>query len=246
MKTRNLVITSSIIISVIVLITMIIIAFLQRRDLVCEHIIVQVENRENYSFIKAENIASFLNNNGIKCVGLKTSEINLLEVENTVKKIKVVRDAVCYFNMKGDLYVKVWQRIPQYRVKSLSGDYFVDDNREIFPANSSTVAYVPLITGKLSTDFATNQLFDLISFIENDRFLATAFTQITVNDERVSLIPRVGNFVVVLGDIDNFESKLTKYKTFIKKVYKYKEWNKYSVISLEYKNQVVCTERENA
>ena len=246
MKTRNLVITSSIIISVIVLITMIIIAFLQRRELVCEHIIVQVENRENYSFIKAENIASFLNNNGIKCVGLKTSEINLLEVENTVKKIKVVRDAVCYFNMKGDLYVKVWQRIPQYRVKSLSGDYFVDDNREIFPANSSTVAYVPLITGKLSTDFATNQLFDLISFIENDRFVATAFTQITVNDERVSLIPRVGNFVVVLGDIDNFESKLTKYKTFIKKVYKYKEWNKYSVISLEYKNQVVCTERENA
>lgn len=246
MKTRNLVITSSIIISVIVLITMIIIAFLQRRDLVCEHIIVQVENRENYSFIKAENIASFLNNNGIKCVGLKTSEINLLEVENTVKKIKVVRDAVCYFNMKGDLYVKVWQRIPRYRVKSLSGDYFVDDNREIFPANSSTVAYVPLITGKLSTDFATNQLFDLISFIENDRFLATAFTQITVNDERVSLIPRVGNFVVVLGDIDNFESKLTKYKTFIKKVYKYKEWNKYSVISLEYKNQVVCTKRENA
>lgn len=245
MKTRNLVITSSIIISVIVLITMIIIAFLQRRDLVCEHIIVQVENRENYSFIKAENIASFLNNNGIKCVGLKTSEINLLEVENTVKKIKVVRDAVCYFNMKGDLYVKVWQRIPKYRVKSLSGDYFVDDNREIFPANSSTVAYVPLITGKLSTDFATNQLFDLISFIENDRFLATAFTQITVNDERVSLIPRVGNFVVVLGDVDNFESKLTKYKTFIKKVYKYKEWNKYSVISLEYKNQVVCTKREN-
>lgn len=245
MKTRNLVITSSIIISVIVLITMIIIAFLQRRDLVCEHIIVQVENRDNYSFIKAENIASFLNNNGIKCVGLKTSEINLLEVENTVKKIKVVRDAVCYFNMKGDLYVKVWQRIPKYRVKSLSGDYFVDDNREIFPANSSTVAYVPLITGKLSTDFATNQLFDLISFIENDRFLATAFTQITVNDERVSLIPRVGNFVVVLGDVDNFESKLTKYKTFIKKVYKYKEWNKYSVISLEYKNQVVCTKREN-
>ena len=225
---------------------MIIIAFLQRRDLVCEHIIVQVENRENYSFIKAENIASFLNNNGIKCVGLKTSEINLLEVENTVKKIKVVRDAVCYFNMKGDLYVKVWQRIPQYRVKSLSGDYFVDDTREIFPANSSTVAYVPLITGKLSTDFATNQLFDLISFIENDRFLATAFTQITVNDERVSLIPRVGNFVVVLGDVDNFESKLTKYKTFIKKVYKYKEWSKYSVISLEYKNQVVCTKRENA
>lgn len=246
MKTRNLVITSSIIISVIVLITMIIIAFLQRRDLVCEHIIVQVENRENYSFIKAENIASFLNNNGIKCVGLKTSEINLLEVENTVKKIKVVRDAICYFNMKGDLYVKVWQRIPKYRVKSLSGDYFVDDNREIFPANSSTVAYVPLITGKLSTDFATNQLFDLISFIENDRFLATVFTQITVNDERVSLIPRVGNFVVVLGDIDNFESKLTKYKTFIKKVYKYKEWSKYSVISLEYKNQVVCTKRENA
>ncbi len=245
MKTRNLVITSSIIISVILLITMIIIAFLQRRDLVCEHIIVQVENRENYSFIKAENIASFLNNNGIKCVGLKTSEINLLEVENTVKKIKVVRDAICYFNMKGDLYVKVWQRIPKYRVKSLSGDYFVDDNREIFPANSSTVAYVPLITGKLSTDFATNQLFDLISFIENDRFLATAFTQITVNDERVSLIPRVGNFVVVLGDIDNFESKLTKYKTFIKKVYKYKEWSKYSVISLEYKNQVVCTKREN-
>lgn len=213
--------------------------------MVCEKIVVQIVNKEDYSFVKPENVYSFLSVNGIKCVGKKASEINLLSVENTVEKMFVVDHAVCYFNMKGSLFIKVWQRTPIYRVKSATDDYFVDVNRQTFPVSYSTVAYVPLVTGKLTKEYATGQVFDLVNYINNDRFLKVAFTQICVSDDRISLVPRVGNFIVVLGTADDFESKLSKYRKFVKKVYKYNRWDKYSVVSLEFKNQVVCTKRAN-
>lgn len=213
--------------------------------MVCEKVVVQIVNKENYSFVRPENINSILSVNGIKCVGKKASEINLLSVQNTVEKMSVVDHTVCYFNMEGSLFIKVWQRTPMYRVKSVTDDYFVDANRQPFPASFSTVAYVPLVTGKLTKEYATGQVFDLVNYINNDRFLKVAFTQICVSDNRISLVPRVGDFIVVLGTADDFESKLSKYKKFVKKVYKYNRWDKYSVVSLEFKNQVVCTKRTN-
>ncbi|MDY5193412.1 MAG: hypothetical protein SPH95_02660 [Candidatus Aphodosoma sp.] len=245
MKTRKIIITSSIVVSIILLITMVVLATFRRQVQTCECVTVQIVNTEDYSFVKPENISSFLNTNGIKCVGRQTSEIDLLEVQKVVEKMPIVDHAVCFFNTKGNMQIRVWQKIPKYRVKSASGDYFVDKNRNTFPATASTVAYVPLVTGKLSKEFATNEVYDLVNFIYDDRFLKSAFTQICVDDTLFSLVPRVGNYIVVLGSAENFESKLSKYKTFVKQVYKYNKWNKYSIVSLEYKNQVVCTKREN-
>ena len=94
MKTRKIIITSSIVVSIILLITMVVLATFRRQVQTCECVTVQIVNTEDYSFVKPENISSFLNTNGIKCVGRQASEIDLLEVQKVVEKMPIVDHAV--------------------------------------------------------------------------------------------------------------------------------------------------------
>ena len=95
---------------------MVVLATFRRQVQTCECVTVQIVNTEDYSFVKPENISSFLNTNGIKCVGRQTSEIDLLEVQKVVEKMPIVDHAVCFFNTKGNMQIRVWQKIPKYRV----------------------------------------------------------------------------------------------------------------------------------
>ena len=58
------------------------------------------------------------------------------------------------------------------------------------------------------------------------------------------MVPRVGEHIVFLGKIDNFEEKLAKLKLFYEKALNQVGWNKYSRISLEFNNQIICTKKE--
>ena len=59
----------------------------------------------------------------------------------------------------------------------------------------------------------------------------------------VELVPRVGNHVVYLGRLDGYEHKLARLKEFYEKGLSRVGWDKYSRISVEFDNQVICTKR---
>jgi cell division protein FtsQ len=54
------------------------------------------------------------------------------------------------------------------------------------------------------------------------------------------MIPKLGNQVIVFGDAEDAAEKFSKLKLFYKKVITTTGWNRYSVINLQYKNQVVA------
>jgi cell division protein FtsQ len=60
------------------------------------------------------------------------------------------------------------------------------------------------------------------------------------NNDEIDLIPRLGNNIVHLGTAENFEGKLRNLETFYKEVLPETGWNKYDLINLEFKDQIVC------
>ena len=54
------------------------------------------------------------------------------------------------------------------------------------------------------------------------------------------MIPIVGDFRVLMGDINNFNKKLNKLRAFLDKAQDNNIWGKYKFINLEYNNQIVC------
>ena len=64
------------------------------------------------------------------------------------------------------------------------------------------------------------------------------------NEKELELYLAVGNHKIIFGDAIDIEEKFKKLKIFYTDgLNKTDGWNKYSVINVKYKNQVVCTKK---
>ena len=82
-------------------------------------------------------------------------------------------------------------------------------------------------------------------FLQNNKFWDAQIEQINVlPNHGIELVPRVGDHLIYLGKIENFENKLHRLKIFYEKGLNQVGWNKYSRINLEFGNQIICTKRE--
>ena len=64
------------------------------------------------------------------------------------------------------------------------------------------------------------------------------------NEKELELYLAVGNHKIIFGDANDIEEKFKKLKIFYTEgLNKTDGWNKYSVINVKYKNQVVCTKK---
>jgi cell division protein FtsQ len=59
----------------------------------------------------------------------------------------------------------------------------------------------------------------------------------------MELIPRLGQHRILLGDTTDLRDKLDRMRTFYLQGLNNTGWDKYELINLKYKNQVVCTKR---
>jgi hypothetical protein len=77
--------------------------------------------------------------------------------------------------------------------------------------------------------------------IQKDSFRMAMIEQVDITQQRsFEMIPKIGNQVIVFGSAADAEAKFDKMELFYKNVMIKSGWNKYSVINLQYKNQVVA------
>ncbi|MBQ8722320.1 MAG: hypothetical protein IJY67_09315 [Paludibacteraceae bacterium] len=207
----------------------------------CENIHLVVSDYDDFKFISDKDVSAQLQNSGVYPVGKLHSEIDLTEIEQSLLKLNMVKSVKCYFATNGDVNVSVTQRVPVFRVMEGVGSYYIDNERKRMSTSIKFSAYVPVVTGNVNFEFATTNLYDFVVYLQSESRWRSAFTQIYVYpDNKVDLVPRVGDFVVKMGSLERYESKLEKLDKFLKVLPKYHSWDKYSVINLEFKDQVVC------
>ena len=82
-------------------------------------------------------------------------------------------------------------------------------------------------------------------FLKENPFWNAQIQQINVTaSKELELVPRVGEHIIFMGKPGNYENKFDRLKTFYKKGLNQVGWNKYSRISLEFENQIICTKKE--
>lgn len=211
----------------------------------CIKLEVIVRDSSSYSFINKADIENVLKRIKLHPVGLLMSDVNTLQMHDAIMTNKLIKSVEVYTTHKNVVVVKVSQRVPVFRVISdIKGSFYVDNNREIMPISQNFSIYVPIATGAISEEYATNDLFDFIEFLNDNPYWDAWFEQIEVKSNKdVVLIPRVGDFKILFGKMENFNEKLSKFSLFIDKGLDKVGWNRYSEINLKFDNQVVCTKR---
>ena len=215
------------------------------RNTVCNKFEVIVKDSVHTRFIHQSDVEDLLKRKKVYPVGKKMSEINTLEILDTILTNKLVKSAEVYTAQNGRVVANIYQRDPVLRVISdTKGSFYIDDNRERMPVSSNFAVYVPLATGAIDEEFAQNELYDFAAFLNENPEWSAWIDQIVVKPNKdVDFIPRAGDFRIAFGKLDNYPEKFARFALFIEKGLNVVGWNRYSEISLKYDNQVVCTKK---
>ncbi len=206
---------------------------------------VEIKDSLKTQFVTAQEVESLIKKYDLYPVGKSFKEINTLAIRDTIMSNKLVESANVFIASNGTVVATVHQREPVFRVISeTKGSFYIDKDRRIMPVSHSFAVYVPVATGKIDEKYAKNDLFDFAMFLNNNDEWDTWIEQIVVEDSnKVILIPRAGNFRIIMGSLENYPAKLNKFARFVDGGLNVVGWNRYSEINLKFENQVVCTRK---
>lgn len=235
------------------------------KDEKCREVIIVIEDQNRFGFVDEGDILDLLNRNFNTPISQKISDIDCYAIEKNLNEHSAIEHANVYITIDGKLNVALTQRKPILRVFTKDFSFYIDHNGKAMPLSSKFTALVPVATGYIninSNQIAetsknnTNEidsslipsiykdLFILSDFLQKHAFWDAQIEQVYVNkDSEIELIPRVGNHSIVLGAVDNLDSKFEKLMIFYEKGLSKTGWNEYKTINLMYKNQIVCTKR---
>lgn len=225
----------------------------------CNKVEINIEDENENGFLKTAEVKTLLEKKSLYPLNQRLENVNTREIENILLKTAFVKTAQCYVTTEGHVNLSLTQRTPIVRVKAENGeDYYIDDNGGVMP-NTQYTSDMIIVTGALSKQYACKYISLLASTIMADDLWRNQIEQINVlRDKTIEIIPRVGDHIINIGMLPNsrFPEKRKNIVTeFVQKqlqrielFYKYglseAGWNKYSYISVEFANQVICTNRD--
>ena len=224
---------------------------------------ISVAEDPDVRFISDADILQLLKDKQLIIQGASLEAVDLNKVESELLNHPAMKRAEAYTSQDGHLYVKVEQRKPLFRVIDARGNtYYIDEDGEYMPLQSSYTCRVPVATGLINDNFSikgmkisdiiandslanvavVDDLFEWMQEIRKDAFLTALTEQLDVQDDgTIELIPKTGPESIILGSPQMAEDKLKRLKTFYTKALPAVGWNAYQTINLRYNNQIVCT-----
>ena len=225
---------------------------------ICKRVDISILDSSVNQFVSIEEIGELIREQGITAGESKIKHINLHQLEQILNNRTAVKVSQINYNGAGVMMVRVEQRRPVLRIETVNGGFYIDDSGYIFPLVKSFTSFVPVVTGHIPLSVApgyrgrlkenkewSDQMVFLGNFIDQHELFDAQIEQIDVYEKgNLYIIPRVGQHLIVFGKPDNVEAKFKKLMAFYEHIVPNAGWDKYSLISLQYENQIVCTKRE--
>ncbi len=189
-------------------------------------------------------------------VGKAIGSFNLKQMETALQRNIWIKTAQLFFDNNEILQVNVYEREPIARVFTSSGaTFYIDDELAILPLSEKFSARLPVFTNfpsdkKVLSRADSSLLMDIRTVslaLQADSFRMAMIEQVDINADRLfEMVPKIGNQVIVFGDASDVEEKFNKLQLFYKEIMVKAGWKRYSVINVQYKNQVVAKKKDAA
>jgi cell division protein FtsQ len=215
------------------------------RNQTCKHVEIVIADSLEKHFLKEKDVVSCLKKTNLYPLNKKRSEINTNDIEQALQKNELIEKAEVVRSLSGNIRMVISQKMPVLRVfVSGGGSYYVDKTGRTMASAPGQAIYVPVASGNIEKSFATGDLYKFALFLQQNDFWDNQIEQIYIRSEQeIEIVPRVGNHRILLGSLDNYENKLKHLRLFYEQVIPRTGWEKYRVINLKYRNQIVCTKK---
>jgi cell division protein FtsQ len=218
---------------------------------------IKISGVQNHYFIDKKEVLQILEKvNGKKLEHSSSGALNLTSMEMRLLKSDWIKKAELFFDNNRVLQVKITEREPIARIFTVSGSsFYIDSSLGRLPLSDKFSARLPVFTGfptevrvlKKKDSVLLNEIKTLSEYINANPFWMAQIDQIDITPQNnFEMIPKLGNQVIRFGDASDCVQKFARLLAFYQKVEKNIGWNKYSVLDLRFKNQVIGVIRDAA
>ena len=215
-----------------------------------KNILLHIRNEKSHFFIdKLAMWHQLIEMRGIEVNKTTILQINVSEIEKEALQNPWVENPQVYIDNNNVLHIFVSQRRPVARVFFDNGQsFYLDPSLKLLPLSNMFTYYTTIVTNvpvynndSLDNDMR-GRILKLVKFIDCDTFWNAQIAQVIVTAKGdFELIPVLGTQTIVFGDTTRMVEKFENLFAFYKKVFNRIGWDKYTLLDLRYKNQVVAT-----
>ena len=201
---------------------------------------INIYFEDSNPFLTEKNVSKLLIQNNDRVTEVPKDILDLNQLETTLNNNPLIKNAEVYMSVNGEITAKIEQKTPIARV-STNASYYIDESGNYMPLSSNYSARVPLLTGSIEKN-NLEYVFVVANKVYNDKMLKKHVVEIHQhNDMTYSMKLRKNDFKVYLGDIKNLDKKIGNFKAFYIKALKDRTLKAYSLVNLQFDNQVICT-----
>ena len=218
---------------------------------------IKISGVQNHYFIGKNEVQQILEKvNGKKLEHSPSGSLNLTSMEMRLLKEDWIKKAELFFDNNMVLQVRITEREPIARIFTVSGtSFYIDSSLSRLPLSEKFSARLPVFTGfptevkvlKKKDSVLLNEIKTLSEYINDNPFWMAQIDQVDITSQNdFEIIPKLGGQVIRFGDASDYMQKFARLLAFYQKVEKNIGWNKYSVLDIRFKDQVIGVIRDAA
>ncbi len=239
----------------------------EQDSLLCKSLDIKVNQDGDLYFLNKMDIAELIHQRGDSIVNQPKATVNIVAIENALNSHENIADARVYVTIDGRVKVDVKQRRPLLRViNTIDDSYYIDDEGKLMPLSDKYTTRVLIANGNISDSYVMHykrsvkdmvkdnkagknsmldELYAMGVYIDANPFWKAQIQEIYINEDKdMELVPLAGNQKIIFGDTSAMEEKFNKLLIFYQQGLNTTGWwDKYSIINLKFKNQIVCTKK---
>ena len=240
--------------------TLVLLSFTQskKKNTVCNKVEYNIDILSGNHFVTPDRVNEILKKIGFK-KGTDTYEsIDTEKLERKLLSLSSVESVEVSKNLNGVMDIAIKQRTPIARVFNRNGySVYIDDKGKTMQTSEFYTARVAVINGfvnikpgedlsaltndSLKNETLLDELYELATYIRGNEFLKAQIEQIYVDKQsEIILVPKVGSQEIILGKIEDLETKFKKLILFYEEGINPNNLNLYKTINLKFDNQIVC------
>ena len=228
------------------------VAAIRKKDAAdCKGVDINIKGVNNTFFVdKKDVLDSIISIENCNPVGQPVSSFDLKAMERKLSDNVWVKSVQLFFDNNEMLQVSVMEREPVARVFTTTGTtFYIDTAISMLPLNEKFSARLPAFTNfpsdKTVLSKADSALLKEIKnvslVIQQDSFRMALIDQVDITPQRTfEMVPKIGNNIIEFGDASDAAEKFNKLKLFYNKIIPKAGMSYYSVIDVQYKNEIVA------
>lgn len=220
----------------------------------CRQLKVIVEGKE--TFINQEDISQLILDTFGNIIGVPLKDIETNRIEKSLQTLPYVSKASVFADMNGILQINVQQREVILRVINRQGkEYYVDTEGKKIPVTLKYVPHVLVANGNIRESYEqpldtvqsalVKDLIKIVNQVRGNELWENQIVQLYINnDNDIELIPRVGKEVLLIGNSEALQDKLSRLEVYYKNILPKVGTQAYEKVNVKYGGQIICERRD--